>query len=282
MVTNLKQLKSKFIQSYRGQAFFNLLASLYDFLSLITWSFNKKGIISRNKIRKLKDKYKGKRCFIIGNGPSLKKTDLTRLKNEYTFGLNRIYLLFDDLGFTTNFLVSVNNLVLNQVSESIKNIKTNKFISWKARRIIDLDKKTIYLRTIARQHFSKNLVKGVWEGATVTFVAMQIAYYLGFDKIILIGVDHFFKTKGQAHKEVVSRGNDKDHFSKKYFGNGFRWNLPDLKTSEYAFKMARKTFENDGREIYNATIGGKLKVFKYVNYEDLFKKRKQKMLGKSK
>ena len=46
------------------------------------------------KLGALKDKHKGERCFIIGNGPSLKQTDLTKLKNEYTFGLNRIYLAF--------------------------------------------------------------------------------------------------------------------------------------------------------------------------------------------
>ncbi len=35
----------------------------------------------------------GQRCFIIGNGPSLQRTDLTKLKDEFTFGMNRIYLV---------------------------------------------------------------------------------------------------------------------------------------------------------------------------------------------
>ena len=46
------------------------------------------------KIKKLKDNYIGKRCFIIGNGPSLRIEDLNCLKGEYTFAANRIYEIF--------------------------------------------------------------------------------------------------------------------------------------------------------------------------------------------
>jgi hypothetical protein len=114
-------------------------------------------------------------------------------------------------------------------------------------------------------------LNGVWEGATVTFVAMQLAYYIGFSKVILIGVDHSFKTKGDPHKKVVSVGSDPNHFDPNYFGKGFKWNLPDLETSEYAYSLAKKAFGEDGREIVDATVGGKLKVFKKVKYRQLFK-----------
>ena len=43
--------------------------------------------------------YKEKRCFIIGNGPSLNKLDLTKLKDEFTFGVNAIYTNYDKMGF---------------------------------------------------------------------------------------------------------------------------------------------------------------------------------------
>ena len=59
------------------------------------------------------------RCFILGNGPSLKKTNLALLENEYTFGLNRIYLLFDQLGFSTTYYVAVNHLVIEQCANEI-------------------------------------------------------------------------------------------------------------------------------------------------------------------
>src|SRR3954469_10554479 len=69
---------------------------------------------SIRRLAALKDAHKGKRAFINGNGPSLNKTDLNKLKNELTFGLNRIYLMFAELGFSTSSLVSVNDLVIEQ------------------------------------------------------------------------------------------------------------------------------------------------------------------------
>ena len=47
------------------------------------------------KLKQFHNIHTGERCFIIGNGPSLKIADLEKIKNEYTFGANRIYELFD-------------------------------------------------------------------------------------------------------------------------------------------------------------------------------------------
>ena len=47
-----------------------------------------------DQIRKYKDIGKGKRCFVIGNGPSLKVSDLERIKNEDCFAANRIFKIF--------------------------------------------------------------------------------------------------------------------------------------------------------------------------------------------
>ena len=63
---------------------------------------------------------KGKRCFIIGNGSSLRQIDLTLLKNEFTFGMNRIYLMFPELGFSTTYFLTVNSLVIEQCAEDIR------------------------------------------------------------------------------------------------------------------------------------------------------------------
>jgi len=104
----------------------------------------------------------------------------------------------------------------------------------------------------------------------VTYVAMQIAFYMGFHQVILIGVDHSFSTKGQPHAVVVTETKDPNHFDEQYFGKGFRWQLPDLDGSELAYRIAKYQFERYGREIVDATISGKLDVFKKVAYKDLF------------
>ena len=225
---------------------------------------------SRNRLLDLKSKHKGERCFIIGNGPSLKKSNLSHLETEYTFGLNRIYLLFDELGFTTTYLVSVNQLVIEQFAAEIEELPCMKFISWSGRDAIEFTEDVIFLQPRPITAFFRNLTEGIWTGGTVTYAAMQIAYYLGFEMVILVGVDHSFATKGQPHKTVISQGDDPNHFDPSYFGKGVKWQLPDLERSELAFGLAKYEFEQVGREIVDATVGGKLDIFRKVEYEGLF------------
>lgn len=227
---------------------------------------------SQRAVKAFHNVHQAQRCFILGNGPSLRQTDLTRLKNEYTFGLNRIYLLFPELGFETTYYVSVNTLVIEQSAEEIRNLPTPKFITWRARRWTRGDDRVVLLDTdyTGPENFSGDMTGRVFEGSTVTYVALQLAYYMGFDEAILIGVDHSFSTKGQANATVVSQGDDPNHFAPGYFGKGFRWQLPDLPASERAYRLAKSAYEDSGRRIVDATIGGKLQVFPKVNYDDLF------------
>jgi hypothetical protein len=231
------------------------------------------GRASRGQLAVLKDSHRGERCFIIGNGPSLRQTDLSRLRGEATFGLNRIYLLFPELGFPTTYLVTVNWLVLEQCADEILAQPTTKFLPWRFRRNLDPQRlsRTIFLQTDGSgPAFSRDARRPLWPGATVTYMAMQLAYHMGYQKVILIGVDHSFSTQGKPHEAVVSQGDDPNHFSPNYFGKGFRWQLPDIETSEQAYTLARRAFEADGREIVDATVGGKLTVFPKVNYPELF------------
>jgi hypothetical protein len=99
---------------------------------------------------------------------------------------------------------------------------------------------------------------------------MQLAYFMGFSEVILIGVDHSFTTQGPAHKEVVSEGSDPDHFDPNYFGKGFRWQLPDLAQSEKGYAELKKMFEEDNRRILDATVNGKLNVFPKVDFSGQF------------
>jgi hypothetical protein len=197
--------------------------------------------------------------------------DLSPLKNEVTFGLNRIFLLFDQMGFSTTYYVAVNKLVVEQSVKEILEIPCPKFISWWCRDIIPYTKDMIFLRTSgAKTLFSYDITKPIWEGATVTYVAMQVAYYLGFHQVILIGVDHSYKIQGRPHEIVISSGDDLNHFHHAYFGKGFRWQLPDLETSEFAYRIAKWKFERSARQIVDATVGGKLQVFPKVDYDSLF------------
>ena len=231
---------------------------------------------SMRRLAALKDIHRGERCFIIGNGPSLRQTDLSKLRNETTFGLNRIYLLFPELGFSTTYLVSTNDLVIEQCRDEMLALPCEKFLTWRSMRLfeeqpVEPEKLPTFLyTTYTGPKFARNAAGRIWEGATVTYVAMQLAFHMGFSQVILIGVDHNFVTRGQANTTVTSEGNDPNHFAPDYFGKGFRWQLPDLVTSERAYSMARTAFQADGRVVLDATLNGKLTLFPKVDYLSLF------------
>ncbi len=227
---------------------------------------------SQREIAGYRGLHQGKRCFIIGTGPSLRQTDLSHLEGEVTFGLNRIYLLFPELGFPTTYLVSVNELVLEQCAAEMQALKLPKFITWRARKWFQQDPNALFLDTdfTGPENFAADATGRIFEGFTVTYVALQLAFYMGFEQAILIGVDHNFVTKGTPNAQVTSAGDDPNHFAPGYFGKGFRWQLPDLDGSERAYCLARQAYQQAGRQVLDATVGGKLTIFPKVDYLSLF------------
>jgi hypothetical protein len=172
--------------------------SLYLFRYL-KWRFSPAGVASRKRILSYKNKHVGERCFIIGNGPSLKKMDLSPLKNEITFGLNRIYLLFPEMGFSTTYYVTINPNVVEQFASEIEALPMPKFIGWQKDQHLRLTGDMIFLPpSPVGLGFTTQLARAMPQGWTVTYTAMQIAHYMGFKNVYLIGVDHNFATQGTA------------------------------------------------------------------------------------
>jgi hypothetical protein len=230
---------------------------------------------SIRRLTALKDSHKGQRAFIIGNGPSLKNTDLSRLKDQVTFGMNRIYLLFPELGFTTTYLCAVNDLVIEQTASDLALLGIPRFLSWRSHRFFPpkmpiSSLPTFLYTTYESPHFSTDVRGRVWESATVTNVVLQLAFHMGFGQVILIGVDHSYNAAGKPNTTVTSEGDDPNHFSPAYFGKGFRWQLPDLDTSEMGYTFAREVYRRASREVLDATVGGKLTIFPKVDYNSLF------------
>lgn len=227
---------------------------------------------SMTRLAEIKDIHKGKRAFIIGNGPSLTRTDLSKLKDEFTFGLNRIYMLFQELGFATTYFVSINDLVIEQCTGEIAALPMPKFLSWRTHQFFPSGPlpATFLYTTYDNPAFACDVRHRVWESATVTYVALQLAFHMGFGQVILVGVDHNSNVPGKANTTVVSQGDDPNHFHPGYFGKGFRWQLPDFETSEIGYRLARHVYESAGREVLDATIGGKLTIFHKVDFQTLF------------
>jgi len=239
---------------------------------LIARIFSPAWMKNKQRLEAWRDRFKGQRCFVVGNGPSLKQTDLRKLDGEFTFGMNRIYLAFEQYDFVTSCLVSVNDLVLEQCYKDIRSLSIPKFVTWRARDYFNGGEDMLFLDTdyTLPEDFNGDATGRLFEGNTVTYVSLQLAYFMGFKEAILIGVDHNYITKGPANAPITSQGEDPNHIVSNYFGKGFRWQLPDLEGSERAYRMAKEAYEADGRKIVDATVGGKLTVFPKIDYNSIF------------
>jgi hypothetical protein len=223
-------------------------------------------------LEKFKNIHEGENCFIIGNGPSLNKMDLKPLSKCNAFGMNKIFLIFKKVKLKLSYYVAVNPYVVKQSVKEIRSMACPVFLPLMHKKMFKNSVGVYYITNKASEKpFAKDISRNrVSEGWTVTYVAMQIAYYMGFKNVFLIGVDHNFKCKGEPNELQLLNEEDKNHFDPNYF-KGKEWQLPDLKNSEKAYKLAKKIFKKDGRKIYDATVGGNLNIFQKISYEDALK-----------
>lgn len=240
-------------------------------LDRMKWDFNLKSHISRRRIKKLKNLYHGKKAVILCNGPSLNKVDFKILKNPevITFGLNKINLLFDSVDFRPSYIVAINDHVIDQNKDFFNSTDIPLFLKSNASSKIKFKKNVVYLHASSQLGvFAKDISMSICEGFTVTYVALQLAYHMGFNSVGLVGCDHTFATKGHANKLVEGLEKDENHFHPNYFDKTVKWQLPDLYQSEAHYNLAKETYEEAGRNVYNCTEGGKLEIFRRKYLEE--------------
>src|SRR3546814_433349 len=224
-----------------------------------------------NRFPLLRERHRGERCVLVANGPSLNTMDLSFLRNETVIGTNKIYLGFERFDFYPRYYVAVNPKVLGQSADRIRELNCVKFLSDRCSDFIPEDGLTYHINTTrAPARFCRDISDGVHEGWTVTHAALQVARYLGFSEVVLVGMDHRYEYNGTPNQTQRLDGPDPNHFSPDYFGNGQQWDNPDLAHSEESYRVARAEFERDGRRIIDATVDGACTVFEKADYKELF------------
>jgi hypothetical protein len=232
------------------------------------------------RLAKFKDSHKGEKCFVIGNGPSLKVEDLEELRkrNIPTFSTNRIFKLFDKTEWRPTYYVSEDILLMRDAQKIIKDMPVKgRFIPINLNWFENVDiSNADYFYMEYQENFpesfnlSLDVAKRIRCRGTVTISCIQLAIYMGFSEIYLIGVDHNFAKMFDKNGNVVVDNTIKNHFADDYdkgiIDQGFH---VDEATEAYmdAEKLSRKlkTFR-----IYNATRGGKLEVYERVDLDTLF------------
>lgn len=252
---------------------------------------------SRPEKRRLEDlhnKYNGERIFILGNGPSLNQTPLEKLDGEYTFGVNRIYLLFGKIKWVPTFYTVTDWLVAPDIASDINSLQgMTFFFPWRFRGMLRTGNDVYwYWKHLGmapntnqpiEERFAYDIHTGVRSGGSVLVTAIQLAYHLGFNPIYLLGVDaHYIipNTVTQTGPDLFGDGiklylestmdDDSNHFDSRYFGKGYRWRNPNVPEMIRGFRNSKDALESKGVKIFNATVGGQLEVFERINFSELF------------
>lgn len=224
-----------------------------------------------------KNYHAGEECLLICNGPSLNRVDWSRVPEHLTkFGLNKIYLGAARFGFLPRYLCCVNEKVLRQSAEEWNQLSAVKFVSnrlgedWYPETPLQYRLNTQQMPSEAEQ-FSPDPCQYVVEGWTVTYVALQIIYYMGFQRVGIVGMDHRYAQAvfGEENLSSTIVGDDHDHFDPRYF-RGQQWDQPDLANSENAYRVAREMYERAGRALVDYTIEGTCTVFERRSIDELY------------
>jgi hypothetical protein len=235
--------------------------------------------IERRRLERFRDRHRGQRCFVIGNGPSLRGHDLSPLAREATFVTNHFYL----------------HPQLEVLQPTYYCVSDLSFFDWKGHPHWPKDLSRVPATTIlllpvemkrrVRSSFTRDHsrvhylrcdrgreiwrlgsmsvdVSGVlYTGDTVTLdFCLPLAHFMGFSEVYLLGCDtdygsggaaaHFYETSTPSRSIEYHRDAWHQHVTRSY-------------------AIARRVFETSGRRIYNATAGGRLEVFPRVTLEDV-------------
>lgn len=246
----------------------NLLDNKVDIINLYDCS-DKISAYHNPQIEKFYNLYERKRCFIIATGPSLEIKDLEKLKQEeeICISMNNIWRGFSKTSWRPDYYVASDQRIINELTEILENLESKYLF------LADTSKdywekphnKNILCHHIVWEisenrlpKFSEDFSKKSYMGATVTYICMQLAVYMGFKEIYLLGVDFTNADLPQGTKYA--------HFYQENSleSSSFAGNIT------LAYLAAKKYADEHNIKIFNATRGGKLEIFERVDFDKIF------------
>lgn len=249
-----------------------------------------------------RNRHAGERCFVMGNGPSLRESDLSLLKGETVFACNAVQLLFDKIDWRPTYFTCVDSQVLIDRAPDFEamlsahpqitaffpaelqvhggereRFPTRNYIAEAPNRYF-FNETTGSVDDLPRSMFSLDAADHLVRPHTVAVTMLQLAAYMGFSEIILIGCDMRYVVPETAQGEpgagpddprlVSSKDDDPNHFDPRYFGAGRKWHRPSTALMREHFDISRQALESAGVRVFNATVGGDLEVFERLSLED--------------
>lgn len=204
------------------------------------------------------DIHRDETCVIMGNGPSLNKVPNSFLDKYITFGSNQIYRL----PYTPDYYCIIDEAMLHHCLPALKE-------GWQPKRQMFLRAEACiednwWIYPVVMNGYSRDINGFVVMGGTVTYAMMQLATFMGFNKILLVGIDHYYpKSFSGKSGGFTAEGKDPDHFvcegGQPYFEDGKSYARPEDTTKSYL--AAKMFFDEFGVKCINLTEGTKLDVF---------------------
>lgn len=227
-----------------------------------------------DRIAAMKDKYKGQRCFIVATGPSLTMDDLETLHNhqEFCISMNSIFKCFADTKWRPNQYMIVDTDAISLWENEMKELDVEQKFVADSQMYFDYETLSkdwyVYHSVFGRESlggdaFSDDFSVKAYHSGTITNICIQLAVYLGFSEIYLLGVD-FTREKGKVkHFHADINEDDVIYESEAWLEILYKYSLKE-------YQASRKYADSHGIKIYNATRGGALEVFERVDFDSLF------------
>ncbi|MFL9709687.1 hypothetical protein [Methylobacillus sp. Pita1] len=225
----------------------------------------------QKRIRQLKDTKRGQTAYILGNAATLMTLDIDALMNLESFWFNKAFALEEQgFSFRPKYYFLRDPIGLHKWTREVMNIEAGiKFFSRETYSLVEKTWPEEYLQQDiialdvsqtpgncmfeSDDHFSYDPSKIIYSGYTSVLDAVQIAYYMGYERVLLGGVELDYSQPYFYGETVPSRNGVQDWLSE---------------CTRKSFLVARKHFEKNGRILAKITPSPHLPL-EYINAPEI-------------
>jgi hypothetical protein len=228
--------------------------------------------------RKFENIHAGETAIIIGNGPGLASVPVEFLRKYPSFGCNRITQMYPGFVPTYYSCIGMNQLMKPEqrvtiypaiLDDRCEAAFINRLMIHHFRhpKVFSILSRALYLPglpAMEKAGFSSDPLNQTGIGATQTFIALQIAFYMGFETALIVGMDygypggpqkHFYKDEDVPEFEVAPG---------RHYKNNAQWQA----ASDIVMNNALVAYTKSGRKIVNLSEPTECTIFERGRIED--------------
>jgi len=225
-------------------------------------------------IRVLRGIHTGRRAWIVGNGKSLLQTDPCTLakRGELTFAFNAVWRWPK---FKPTYYCVEDRLVAADQAKDFNAFQADcKIVAADLAHCLDADVFVAFDRSHDDfPRFSHDSGRVVYWGGTVSYMAMQLAYYMGIRDLYCIGMEGYKEIPETAERDgaviTSTQDDDPNHFDPAYFGKGKKWHDPCQERMKEAHARAREEFAAACGGIWNCSPDEEWGVFPRAEFDSV-------------